>query len=182
MNPAYLRPLTQRLRFGPNREMAVGPNVPLLLFERGPPTVARLIVSGAINTVDGVSFRTKAHVSEKIVEGLPSFANRDAFAPIRRIFGVARVVAAALHGVPCLVSRCGGRIPDAVPMTKLRQAIAARFRAILTSTEPARRCASLECRAALQALTSFHRPCFHGSTLPNTSAKSQRALCEQGLA
>lgn len=109
------KPLGQRLRDALDLDPTVGPKVVVLLEQRGPAAVCRLVVPVVIDAVDrevrplGPPSRgSQSHVGEEIVEDIPALADMDASTAV--IF-------------PVLVLGVGAPVPHLAPRVVLsRQA------------------------------------------------------------
>jgi hypothetical protein len=87
-----------------------------------PPAVARLVVPGVVDTVDGSSFGSIAHVSVEVLELQPPLAHCDASASIVGIGGVPRVEAARHHPLPRVVGS-GVLGPNPRPEGRAREGV-----------------------------------------------------------
>lgn len=88
-------------------------NMALLLHRSGPPAVARLIVSIAVDTVKSAPLWPFAHIAQKILKLLPSIADRNPSPPICREFRCLRILAALPHTLPSYIGsalRSGRRV------------------------------------------------------------------------
>src|SRR4051794_33564448 len=75
--------------------------VGVLLLLRGPATIARLVVTVVVYTIDAV-FRgsAKSHVGDEVIKGHPSFADLDPSAAIPEIARIRRAQASTLNACP----------------------------------------------------------------------------------
>lgn len=70
---------------------------------RGPTTILWAIVAVRVNTINSHSFRSFAHIGNKIVEVLPSIVDRDAPRPIPLVRLMACDFASFAHPLPDLI-------------------------------------------------------------------------------
>lgn len=71
-----------------------------LLEWGGPPTIAGLVVSGVVDTIDARAFWRGTHIGKEILELLPALANSDSPATVARVIVAAWILAALPHILP----------------------------------------------------------------------------------
>lgn len=82
--------------------------IKILNQRRCPSTVARLVITVVVNSVQRGSRRTLAHIGKEVLVGVPTLANTNAAPAIKLVTVVTRVIAPLPHGNPCAI---GGRSP-----------------------------------------------------------------------
>src|SRR6185436_16398544 len=70
-----------------------------------PATIAGFITSRVVDAIDGLPWRTLAHIDKEVGEGQPSLANGDALAAILPVAAMALPHTSRDHVVPRLVGR-----------------------------------------------------------------------------
>jgi hypothetical protein len=87
------------------------PPIFILFTQRSPTTIARLVITVVVNTVNRPPFGFFAHIGKKVFKSVPSFANLNAAFTVMAISGMTRISASIKHRAPysinfriCLIS------------------------------------------------------------------------------
>lgn len=119
-------PVEHGHRASVQREFPVIVAIKGLFPRRGPAAIARLVVPVVVGiTINRLSFRSFAHVSQKVFERVPpSVADRDTHTAVSLIIGGGRVMASLIHRLPAFICR------------RLNHAMCSDLRACLASAVP----------------------------------------------
>ena len=102
--PWIMAPLRERFCLTEGGEYDAGAAIGVLFRRGGPSTVARLVVAVIVNTINRFSNRWFAHIGQKVLELLPSFADSNAAAAVSAPVSVLWVGASVAHASPARIN------------------------------------------------------------------------------
>lgn len=100
-----LRPRSHRQPFPVVSQVAIRAGIAVLLFGSGPAAVGREVPLASVDPVNRGPIRARPHVSEEVLESVPSFANGDSGTAVLVIATCGRAEAPASHALPRRVGR-----------------------------------------------------------------------------
>ncbi len=132
-NASFIRPIADGLCFPEGCQQSGAASIARLRVSGAPPAITRLVISVALNAINGVILRwSRPHVGVEGDEILsPSFAHFDAATSIRRVVRSRWSLATRNHGVPRAVF---GRARHAMCLSQRFHAFAAKATAGLLAT------------------------------------------------
>lgn len=102
--PKPMSPFSKRCADPAPLDYAIAAFIPSLLSRACPPAIARLVVSGVVDSIDRCTARLLTHILQKPGERLPLLADGNAASAVPRKPAVIRVRASHHHPGPCVVS------------------------------------------------------------------------------